>query len=637
MQWLILTENQDKASRFREVLRSAAAGGSHIEATIISSRGLPWTVEVEISPNELGYKIKEKDSYKEILKKIDQCAQDADRILLAFEPTSTGEATAWEFEKRLGFRKCARLKTNDLDSKSITNSIVRCESLDIGGLPKSNVPVAKAHWVQAVIDLTWTSKVNEWLIEKGGQNPRVTRLMGIIIKAIAESQRRERRYITTSHWEMELTLRPCTGSNQAAGQNKKLDQAPTKAMVIVPTLTQIESGVGPKAQEFWKSKLQESREQAIKGWEIPQPEPGKPWRYSDQQDAKIQKQYIKKFPYFVVEAATPYLIPQELQCPPTNNKIHDFGAEHGWGSPEEIDRALNILYTQGLISNPKSNFPSLSGKTIELLRKYGDKKVTSTLSKEIKVFHSEEEGPNQLEAIHPTNWTILPRQVKIEVAKNNTIKLTSEEFKRIELIYNTIYQWCINSQKENVRTKITRNFLTGPLFLTKKQAEEKDGKKFHIKREEPLHAHMTVLLMAESELNSKERDVMECVDINIKEIKTAAPKNLNISKLLSLLSYQQAGKRETILNILTYLKEQKIISTSKDLKLTEYGEKFLEILEYSFGQYLDTNYLKTLNINLSLIERDLQQDREFLNHWWFSLRSFLQSSKEDKKVLEWKK
>lgn len=638
MHWLIITENQDKASRIREVLRGALGESDYISATLISSRGLPWTVEVEVAPNELSYKVKEKASYREILKKIDEISQEADRILLAFEPTNAGEATAWEFEKRLGYKRCGRFKTYDLDEKTIKETIVQFESLDINGLPKANNQMAKAHWTQAVIDLTWASKINEWLSKITNYSAKATRLMGIMLKTIAQSQRREKRYQTTTHWELSLEFKHCSHQNESPQEKnyKELDTKITKAHVIVPTLAQIGTDVGPKAREFWEQKLNQSREESIKGWEIPQPEPGKPWRFHQQEDTKIQKQYIKKFPYFIVEGASTVLVAKDLQCPPTNNNIHDYCAQNDVGPPEEIERALNTLYTQGLISNPKSNFPSLSAQSVEKMYNSWHTHFPN-LTKEIRAFHTEESGPNRMEAIHPTNWPIDPQKIRSHLQKITSLKLSKEELNKAEFIYQKVFTWCLESQKKTDKTKVVRHFLSGPLFLSRKQAQERDGKAFHIKKEEPFHAHMTVLAMTDYGNVPPKGNVMECTESHIKEIETTAPQTLDEKKLLSLLCSQQAGKRDTILNILGFLRDSKTISNSKDLKLTHKGEEFLQILEHNFGQYLDTNYLKTLNSNLVQIEKGIKSDEEILNQWWFSLRSFLQSSKEDGKLLHWDK
>lgn len=635
MHWLIITENQDKASRIREVLRKTLDESSFISATLISSRGLPWTVEVEVSPNTLSYHIKEKESYKEILKKIEEVSQEADKILLAFEPTNIGEAAAWEFEKRLGQKRCARFKTYSLDEKTIKEAIIQYESLDINGMPKANQNMAKAHWTQAVIDLTWASKINEWLSKVTNYSAKATRLMGIIMKTIANHQRREKRFKYTSHWELALEFKPCSTASHKKKDNDTYNSV-ASAHVIVPTLAQIGSEVGPKAREFWEQKLAQSREQSIKGWEGPQPEPGKPWRFHQQEDARIQKQYIKKFPYFVVEGISTNIVTKELQCPPTNNNIHDMSAKENLGSPEDIERSLATLYTQGLITNPKSNFPSLNGLTIEQMYDCCHK-IAPQLTKEARVFHTEDENPNKMEAIHPTNWHIEPKNIRFILQNIKSLKLVLEELNRVETIYKKIFDGCLESQSQPNRTKVERHFLSGPLFLSRKQAQEKEGKSFHIKKEEPFHAHMTVLAMTDFGSVTKKGSVMECIEANIKEVKNTAPKVLNEKTILSILCAQHAGKRETIVNILNFLRDTKTISSSEELKLTPKGEEFLQKLEDNFGQYLDTNYLKTLNHNLTMIERGLKSDEEILNQWWFSLRSFLQSSKEEGKFLEWNK
>jgi DNA topoisomerase IA len=628
MHWLIITENQDKAAQIREVLRQGIAASSDFGSTSVSSRGLPWTVEVEISPNNLCYKLKPKDSYKEILKKIDEISQEADRILLAFEPTNIGEATAWEFEKRLGSRRCARLRTYSLNEQALKQSIIQFESLDINGLPKANQQMAKAHWTQAVIDLTWASKINEWLSKITNYSAKATRLMGIILKTIANHQRKEKAHLSSSHWEIMLELKP-----SAKGIKDKVTQKDlTKAYIIVPTLKQIGNEVGPKAKEFWEQKLNQSREQSIKGWEVPQPEPGKPWRYHQQEEAKIQRQHIKKFPYFIVEGDSNSYITKSIQCPPTNNNIHEtFGKKY---KHEDIERILNVLYTKGLISNPKSNFQSLSATTISKMYHHCNHRFPN-MTREPRVFHSEDDCPHKLEAIHPTNWDVSPKTLKENI--HGIRNLNSQEFLLCQEVYERIYNWCVESQFEEEHGVQSRHFLSGPLFLSRKQANEREGKAFHIKKEEPFHAHMTVLAMSEGGNLPKKGSVMECLEVHIKEVKSVPPKPLSEESLLALLCKQNAGKRETICNILEFLRGDKLLQSPKELRLTNKGIEFLQLLEMNFGQYLDLNYLKTLNNNIKLVENGIKSDSDILNQWWYSLRSFLEVEREEPNYLQWSK
>jgi DNA topoisomerase IA len=633
MTWLILTENQEKASRLREVLRSNLEQDHGVEITLISSRGLPWTVEVEISSNELAYKVKEKQSYQSTLKRIDDVAESCDRILLAFEPTSIGEATAWEFEKRLGAKKCARYKTYQLDKKSIVDTIITLEGMDWKGLPKSNINMAKSHWVQAVIDLTWASKVNELLFHIP-MMPKVTRLMGIILKSIATEQRKQRKHKTQNHWEIELELKACGTSSTSTLTQTKKENKPTIASVIVPTLAQIGKGVGPKAREFWRAKLEQSKEEALQGLGSPQPEPGKPWRFPHIEEAKILKQHIKKFPYFLVESKCHSYTANPIRCPHTNNSIHElFSIEKSY-LPEIVEKSLQSLYTKGLISNFKSNFPSLSAPTIQEMQNYWKPRGLN-LSKEFRVFHAEEEQVNQLEALHPIHWEIEPKNTLRLL--NSTPNVKKEEVKLETRIYTEIYNACVESQREESKTKIEKNFLSGPLFLSRRQTQEHDGRSFHVKKEEPFHAHMTVLLMTKLETTVKEGEIMECITAHIKEHQSLPPKPMTKSSLVNTLCLQGAGKRETIINILNFLEEKKIIPPTEKINLTPQGEKILNILEENFGQYLDINYLKTLTGSIQEIQRGVKQEADFLNSWWYSLRSFLSSHNTEEKILAWKK
>jgi len=628
MHWLIITENQEKASRFREVLRNRPEGYASIEisAAMISSRGLPWTVEVEVNDSQLNYTIKEKESYKETLKKISEISQEADRILLAFDATNIGEATAWEFEKRLGYNQCGRFRTHDMSSKVILDTLLQYESLDTKGLPKSNQAMAHAHWAQAVMDLTWASKVNEWLKKVTNYSAKATRLMGVILKSIAQRQRLEKRYKPMHHYEICLNFQSCSGQpNKHKSQGS--GQETTNAYIIVPTLAQIGTGVGPKAKEFWEQKLKQSKAESIKGLEMPQPEPGKPWRFHHHEEAKIQKQHIKKFPYFIVDGTATVIETSQIQCPPTNINIHDYCVEKHIGNPEEIDRALNTLYYHGFITNPKSTFPSLSGQTILKMYEACSKRFPA-ITNEPRAFHTEEINPTA-EAIHPTDWRIEPNQIKKELLGLKPLRLPAEEIGRLEKIYQIIFEWSIKSQSLPEKKELERHFLSGPIFLSRKQAQEREGKSFHINKEEPFHAHMTVLAMVESGtyINSKKEKVMECVNIEIKEVKTKPPKSLLVPELLSFLCKNGAGKRDTIINILNFLLENKMITNTKELKLNQKGEDFLKLLEENFGQYLDVNYIKTLNHSISQVESGKKSSEEVLNQWWFSLRSFLQSEK----------
>jgi len=605
MQWLILTENQEKAAACRRAIP---------EATCISTKGFPWDAEVPFDPDDplIQYKRGTKIPNDPLLLKIQNTAAECDRILLAFDPTTEGEASAAEFEQILGRKKCARWGALSLLPSDIQQTIAKFESLPSGELPNANQGLASSYWCKTVMDIIWTHCIEHWLETHTARTERITRLMGGMLRTVADEQRKKERFHPHKYWEVITTLK-----KQSTG--KKFS-----ANIIVPTFAQLGAGAPTKTREIWNRRMEEARTTTIQGTGIPQPEPGKPWRYKSWEEVALQKTHLQKFPFFLVESNVEHETETEVKPPLTTSAVLRIGTKTGKGNHQAILRSLAELYHEGHITHPKTTNPNLWKKTVDGLLRFGTTK-NLPMCQESREFTEEDDKPRakSTEALRPTIWSRHPDEMEAILLPNKNRELKC-------WLYRIIHQRAIGSQLAAKSLIKKKHYLMGPLYLTKKGAEEREGKSFKIAREHSLQAHMNVILCTEEE-NPKDADspqegeVMECTHTQIIEKTTDAPNQLTEEELFDLMTTEGLGKRETLIDRLELLKKQGcVVTENNEVKLTPKGRSLINLLNNNFGQFLDQNYHRTIAENLRMIEEGKLEEEDFLQDWWACFRTFLE-------------
>jgi DNA topoisomerase IA len=374
----------------------------------------------------------------------------------------------------------------------------------------------------------------------------------------------------------------------------------------------------------------------MKGWEYPQPEPGKAWRYYKYDEIKSHQRHTKKFPFFLVESTNETGVLEEVISPATNSIIHQLAYTNKKGDYKEVERLLNWLYLEGLITNPKSNTASLKPTSINELFRFGQT-LGWDLSPDAREFHWEDEKSQHREAIRPTKWALTPQKLLSDLLNGVHQKISKEDTYQVYWFYEKIYQRAIASQRKEKKMKTRRCFLSGPLFLTKSHVQEKGGKSFHMQKEEPFQAHMTLLLLSEGGPETlRDGEVVECTDIRISEKGAIRKTTIKEQELIENLIRENLGKRDTIHQLLTWLKTNNMITDSNGLELSAQGKSALLTLEENFGQYIDLNYHRTLNQIIKEIETGQKDDIEVLQNWWKCFRTFLEEE-ESQEMLSWKK
>jgi DNA topoisomerase IA len=290
---------------------------------------------------------------------------------------------------------------------------------------------------------------------------------------------------------------------------------------------------------------------------------------------------------------------------------------------KEVDESLNWLYFNGLITYPKTASINLSHQTISELFAYG-KNMGWQIEKTPHEFSGSDDENERSEALHPVSWDISPEDLQY------TENWRSNKHKELSYwIYNQIYQRAKESQSPQKNGEEKRHFLSGPLFLTRKEAIEKQGKKFSITKENELQAHMNVLLGSRDPWeNIPENYVLESNEVYIKERKVSLPENINIPLLIERLASENIGRIETLEHLANLLLEQAIIETSPTTKLSRKGNAIVDELERSMGEYMDLNYYKCLTDMFKKIELGQKNPEEFLNEWWYNFRTILESSRQ---------
>jgi DNA topoisomerase IA len=603
MQWLILTESNEKAKAFRSALPGVVC---------ISTRGNPWEPTVAIENNRCSYQKKIKESHLPVIQKIEEESLSEDKILLAFEPTTTGEAIATEFETLLGIKKCIRWGAQNLQQKEIRRTIHHFETLLEKDVPKADRGMASSYWCQAVMDIVWTARVSKWLREHFKREERVTRLLGGMLKVVAEEERRMNLHRQHRYWEISMTLKP-------AGEQHSIE-----GYVIVPTFAMLTSpeGAPSKTKEIWRRKLDESKKESLEGYGVPQPDPGKPWRYSNWEEAEIQRRHLQKFPYLVLDIAQQHSEERGAKPPLTNASLSQLALKTSQGTHEEVQSALTELYHEGWITYPKTTNPNLWKKTFVELRSSLGPSLKFVASP--RIFQEEQTGgrPEHYEALRPTQWeqTAESLETLLPPSQNKAIKVWA---------YRMIHNRAISSQLDRGKTTSKKFYLTGPLFLTKSGVRERQGKPFRLTRENNLQAHMNIIVGAETPCGEQEPSsqeagaVYECTSVSVNERRSRGPRILSEEELFEKMSGEGLGKRQTLKELVNQLRRLKLMETT-NISLTTQGKSLAYLLNQNFGQFLDHNYHRTISENLRQIEQGVLEPEEFLYDWWVCLRTFLE-------------
>jgi DNA topoisomerase IA len=608
MEWLVLTENQEKAVAFRRAIPNIIA---------ISTKGNPWEIEIELDSSSLTHIILAKPSHKDVIAKIKNTARSVDRVILAFDQTSLGEAIAVECEKLIP-NKCCRWSPHSLNLKEIKNGVATLEGALLKEIPKCNHGLAQSHWVQAIMDITWTTKINQWIKRETNENIKITRLMALLLKTVSQEEKLSKLNRPSKYWTISTDLR-CTRISKDKIKKQHIN---LKGEIIVPTFKQLNGGVPNKTRDILRERIEDSKSSAVEGDSIAQPEPGKAWRYGDWEGVVLQKNHIKRFPYFVVESTINQEINEEILPPLTNWEISKLAEQQSKGDHKEIQIALSTLYHNGLITNPKSNNPNLFKKTIEELNKFCKSRgieideVGRSFSYEDSISATRKKNT---EAIRPAQWERLPDDI-------DSLMPIGENRDLCCWLYRQIYLRAIQSQKKVEKIENNKVFLYGPLYLTRQQAQEQAGRPFFVEQENDLHIHMNVIIGADTDEQFKHGEVMEVVNTQIFDHSTREERILTEEVLFGVLSNEEGlAKRETVRNLLKVVVSLGFITINKkrEIQLTEKGLKITSMLNKNFGQFLDKNYHKTIVDNLNKIEDNRLDSEEFIQRWWECLRTFL--------------
>jgi DNA topoisomerase IA len=586
MEWLILAENQPKAAALRKALP---------EATCMSSKGLPWTIDAYIEGPEIGFHIRAKVGYKETLANIVNAAECAQRVLLAFEGSTSGEATAKCFEDLLGREKCARWEAEALDPETIKKAILDLEGLRGTNLPKAKSGWAESHWMQATMDVIWAEVVSQWITKHWKDSGKMTRITASVLKRIDEQHMRADRFHPKKYYQ--LTFQGAKPGSKTSWQME----------AIVPTLSHL-AEAGERTRCVWKRKIQEAKEAAGQGEGTGQPEPGQPWRYENWEEAASQKVHMQKFPYMLVESVAEKEGPEEGGPPLTWARTFEIATKTGRATPEEIRRALTNLYHRGWITQPRTNTPKLKAKTVEALARHQSN--TDPVPRDF--------GPGMgrgNEAIRPTVWERTPE------AAARILGAGLESW-----LYREIHTKAAASQAVRPNETKWKAYATGPLHVGRKQARENRGERFSIDKEKKLWAHMTILCATTWETGTRPQpgDVVECRKMEIHEKQTTSGACLTEQELFEKMSEEGWNKPERLASILGELEKENLIRREKTVRLTARGKSLIRLLTTNFGQFLDRNYHRTVGEALKAVEENKTEGADFLREWWECLKTHLE-------------
>jgi len=590
MDWLILTESLEKSSAFRAALPNALC---------LSSQGMPWTLEVELSNSNIYYVKRLKANAHLTITKIKEQALKADKILLAFEQTRLGEAIAFEFQELLGIENCCRWTHNTLHKKAIQLHLSQAETLTSQQMAKCRPNVAKSYWCLSTINLTWTNKIQRWLKEKYDISERITFHQIAIMHSIYEEATKRENYFPQKYYELILELK--AQSNQSIS-----------AFPVNPPEHVLKS-LPSSSRKFWKKKRAQPRVDCPHGFGLPQPNYPLPWRFQTEPECHKYKAHYTKFPYFIVDHLTTSIRTNIKPACLYSSLLLD-ALDAGYSQADSNIKALMELYYEGHISYPKSDNPNLFDLSLKSMHEFCEKRGQASANPPRK-FEPEFKSKRQ-EAIRPCDWNKTPTEL--------AILLKESELKPVKVwMYTHIWNRSLDSQKPDPNESLCVTHLSGPLPISPTSSS---GNKTEVKttREQRFDSPLSLCLRSESPIqNLRTKEILEVTHSQIIEKTTTRPGYSTKEDILLGLYIQGRMKPQTLEKSFQGLLTQKLITDAAHPKLTARGKEIHSNIYQTAGLFLDQEFLKEVNASLEKIETGEEDASDFLQEWWYKLNVLL--------------
>jgi DNA topoisomerase IA len=590
MEWLILTESQEKAQSFTQALPKTLC---------LSTRGMLWEPEIELSEEKIYYKKKLKKDAEHTLRKIRTQAEKCDRVLLAFEQTRLGEAVAFELQETLGREKCCRWTQNNLERGTIQRFLAQMETLPAPQMTKCRENTAKSYWCQSTLDITWTGKITRWLKTKHNILEKTTRTQMAILNSIFEETTKRENYKKQKYYEIQLTL--------TSKSRKTLLAAP------VNPPERILDSLPPSAKKFWKAKKTQALVDSPKGFGLAQPNYPEPWRFQNREEAQKYRNHLEKFPYFLVDTVWEEET-NKTKPPFIHNTLLAHAVSAGHTNQMANQRALVELYLEGYITYPRSDNPNLWETSFQKLQEYARRRGV-TVRDTLRRFEPEFKTKRQ-EALRPCNWDKTPKEL--------AVLLPETDIKETKLwMYQEIWKRSLASQQIQPQENREIVHLSGPLPISKKTAtKNKDGLK--TKREKRFDAPLSLCLRADSSLQGfREKEALEVTGFQILEKETTPPQIPTKEELLLALYTEGKMKPETLENSFENLLQRDLIQTTPHLRITDRGRTLHSEINRVAGLFLEKEFHREIHSRLEHIENGEEDASEFLQEWWYKLQTLL--------------
>jgi len=616
---LFLTENQKKSERLQNIFP---------EATILSTQGIPFTVEMDIHPTQINYEVVPLHQKRDLIENLLSEAKDARLTILAFDQTPKGEAIAKGFEDSLKGTPTVRFPLNNLGREHCLKRLEDLERLQPQQYPRADIHRAQAYWTKVIMDLTWSKEVSSWTSgleeilrevfpeELTSRSTSLSRIQCALLHTLHLHEHRRKTYRSIPYYEVHC---------QVVGPHCK---APIELPLTVPSLAQFDPESTPQAFRTWQEKLIQSQQDVQDGVAAPQAPVGNPWRFNSPDEAENYKHHLLKYPLIPLEKLERTTKNKEILPPHTLSSLFATTKSRGVSTYQEVYNTLEHLFLLGYITAPKTNQPNISQEAFSQLTVTA-KRFKRKPGKTRRVFPNPKTGESysnllKEEGIRPTNWDVLPATAE----KRLKDIFYSGKHELAAYFYKEIYLRAAASQLNPEEEVHLRATFVGPLPLSLAELDNTQT----VRRESPTHAHMSVVLSTSMTLSqsnplsiflesSRPQDTFQVIGVKVlkKEPKKKDP--LTAENLFHLLQEEGIGTVDTFNNTLEKLEKAGYIKLNDDqVFLTKKGDYMIRILNENLGQFIHTSYHRSMETHLHHIDEGNLNARDFLNLWWKTLQ-----------------
>ena len=561
---LVIVESPAKAKTIKKYL----GGNYEVIASMGHVRDLPKArlsvdIKKKFAPKYEIIKGKEK-----LVEELKDLAEKSDKIYLATDPDSEGEAISWHLAYILGLPldDNNRVEFNEITKNGVTNGMAHPRSI--------NIDLVNAQQARRILDRLVGYKLSPFISQKIRRGLSAGRVQSVAVRIIVDREEEIRKFKPEEYWTIDAKFIP-KGSRKSFSASLYSDA----------------NG---------KIKI-ENQEQAEK----------------IEQDLADAEYMITKVKHGTRrKTPAPPFITSTLQQE-ASRKL-GFQSRRTMKVAQELYEGVDIegMGATGLITYMRTDSLRISDIAKEeaaqyILNRFGEK----FLPAKPRVFKTKSNAQDGHEAIRPSMPSLAPEDVKAS--------LTSDQFK----LYNLIWNRFMASQMSDCIQKTTQAEISAKEYIFKASGYYVDFEGFttlYVESKDTEEEKSTQLPPLEKDMPVK------CKELKKNQHFTQPPARYTEASLIKALEEYGIGRPSTYAATITTITSREYVKReAKTLYPTELGEVMTNLLKERFPKIVNYKFTAQMEENLDEVEHGQEEWVELLDEFYSDFDKTLKKAKEE--------